>query len=198
MKKPNVLKEFVKDRNVASIASTSKHIVEKICNKIDFNKKLIIVEYGPGTGVFTKYLLDNMNNDSRLIAVETNNYFVKNLKDINDSRLIVVHDSAENIREILNSNNVDKVHHIISGIPFSFIKKPIAINIIKQSKDILENEGSFFVYQVSGKIEKHLKEFFPCVFKEIDLINLPPLHIYEARKMIFMNSKNILLARDIQ
>ena len=47
MEKINVLKEFIKDKNVASVTKTSKYIVEKICNKIDFSEKQIIVEYGP-------------------------------------------------------------------------------------------------------------------------------------------------------
>ncbi len=177
-----MLKEFVKDKNVASVASTSKHIVEKICNKIDFNKKLIIVEYGPGTGIFTKYILDKMSHDSKLIAVETNEDFVNKLREIDDFRLIVINGSAENIKEILNRLEIKEVSYIISGIPFSFLKESIVMNIIRQSNDILDNNGGFFIYQVSSKIEKYLKKFFPNVSKDFALNNLPPLYIYEARK----------------
>ena len=182
MNKVSVLKEFIKDKNVASVTKTSKYIVEKICNKIDFSEKQIIVEYGPGTGAFTKYLLEKMNQDSKLIIIETNKEFVENLNKINDSRLIVIYGSAENIQSILKANNIAKVDYIISGIPFSFLKKPAVINIIKQSKDILDDDGGFFIYQVSAKIEKHLKEFFPHVSKDFVLNNIPPLHVYEARK----------------
>lgn len=46
------LKNFVRDRNVASITPTSAIGVKKVCSKIDFHKPSVIVEYGPGTGVF--------------------------------------------------------------------------------------------------------------------------------------------------
>ncbi|MBI2629186.1 methyltransferase domain-containing protein [Candidatus Pacearchaeota archaeon] len=182
MKKPNVFKEFIKDKNVASVSETSKHIVEKICNKIDFSEKKIIVEYGPGTGVFTKYLLEKMNQDSKIIIIETNKEFVENLNKINDPRLIVVYDSAENVQDILKVNNLSKVDYIISGVPFSFMSEDDVTELIKRSRDILNEDGGFFVYQVSSKIEKYLKDFFPHVSKDFALNNIPPLHVYEARK----------------
>ena len=71
---------FIKDRNVASITPTSSVGVKKVCNKIDFSQNSLIVEYGPGTGVFSKYLLRQMGEDSRLILIERNRNFNSLLK----------------------------------------------------------------------------------------------------------------------
>ena len=57
MKTKLYIKEFVKDKNVGAITSTSDHVVKKIIEKIDFIKAEKIVEYGPGNGVITRLLL---------------------------------------------------------------------------------------------------------------------------------------------
>ena len=57
------------DKNVASVARTSKKTVERICRAINFDKDIVLVEYGPGSGAFTKYLLSRMSLDSKLIAI---------------------------------------------------------------------------------------------------------------------------------
>ena len=74
------LKNLVTDRYVASVTPTSRFGVDKVCNKIDFSKSDVIVEYGPGTGVFTTVLLKNMPKDSKLIAIERNQNFCRYLK----------------------------------------------------------------------------------------------------------------------
>ncbi len=63
------LKNMFRDKQVASFTPTSIFGIKKVCDKIDFNKRNVIVEYGPGTGVFTRYLLDNLTPDSKLILI---------------------------------------------------------------------------------------------------------------------------------
>ncbi|MEX0823167.1 MAG: rRNA adenine N-6-methyltransferase family protein, partial [Balneolaceae bacterium] len=75
------IKNFIKDRDVASITPTSKRCVKKVCNHIDFTKDFTLVEYGPGDGVFSRFLLEKMSPGSRLILIEANENFVKHLKE---------------------------------------------------------------------------------------------------------------------
>ncbi|MEX2397190.1 MAG: rRNA adenine N-6-methyltransferase family protein, partial [Balneolales bacterium] len=103
----NYLRTFIKDKNVASVTPTSERVVKSVCEPIDFSKDLVIVEYGPGNGVFTHYLLEHMSPGSKIILIETNEDFVTTLKKIKDNRVSVHLDSAENVSEILGKSGHD-------------------------------------------------------------------------------------------
>lgn len=176
------LKNFIKDKNVASVTPTSSFGVRRICRKIDFTRSLVVVEYGPGTGVFSRAFLNRMTSDSRLILIELNPGFVRQLKKIEDPRLTIVADDVQNIRRILKDNEIDKVDYIVSGIPFSFIDPETKENILRISRDVLRPGGKFLAYQTSKHLLPYLSRLFSNVTTEYEWLNIPPLCFYEARK----------------
>lgn len=171
---------FLQDKNIASVTPTSSFGIKRVCRRIDFSKRNIIVEYGPGTGVFTRFLLEQMNPESKLILIETNRHFVSLLKQIDDPRLYVFNDSAENIRNILKECGEEKADHVISGIPFSILDEEVKTQIMRNTRDALSEEGTFLVYQFLNHAKKYLIQYFNYVHSEFEIFNLPPLFIYEA------------------
>lgn len=177
-KKPRLITTFLKDKNVASIVPTSKKTVEKICKTINFKHDLLIVEYGPGNGPFTKYLLKKMTKNSKLIAIETNPDFVTYLSNIKDERLYVTQNSAQHVREILRAVDHDSADYIISGIPFSFLKAKTRDEILKDTCLSLKRNGKFIVYQVRPGIKLALSQFFPKIVSKKFRLNIPPLYAF--------------------
>lgn len=175
-------KEFFRDRNVASIMPSSFFSVKFISSKIDFSRDNIVVEYGPGSGAFTKYILKKMTNKSKLIVFETNKNFCSRLKKIDDDRLIVFNLRAERAKDILKENGIGKVNYIISGIPLSFLDENIRESIVKDSWDLLAKDGKFFVYQSSGLMKKLLEQKFGKTKLKIILLNIPPLFVFEVER----------------
>ncbi len=182
MKSVNYFRTFLEDKNVASLTPTSHFVVKDLCKSIDFAKDSVIVEYGPGTGVFTKFILKNTTPDSRLIAIETNPRFVGLLENLNDQRLTIVNDKAENIKKVLRNLGIKKIDYLISGIPFSYIKDEIKSKLIKDSYDSLSEEGKFLIYQYSLHIKKYLKDYFNSINSRIQILNFPTMFIMEAVK----------------
>jgi len=176
------LKSFLKDKNVASVTPSSQFSVKRICRKIDFSQPGVIVEYGPGTGVISRFLLQRMHPKGRLIVVETNQEFIKVLNGIPDHRLTVVHDNAENIQGILHKCGIDKANYIISGIPFSYIPKEKRKSLLRKTHEALAPSGKFLTYQFLFSLKKPLEAQFEELRQEIELRNLPPLFIFEAIK----------------
>ena len=179
---------FIRDRNVASITPTSSVGVKKVCSKIDFSRNSLIVEYGPGTGVFSKYLLGRMGNDSRLILIERNRNFNSILKKkINDPRMVLVQDSCENVLDTLRMCRESEADYIISGIPFSFLDPELKHRILYNTHRALKKGGKFLVYQTcfqtNNHLKVHLKQYFPIVNSKYELANIPPLRTYEAIKV---------------
>ncbi|MEN6440065.1 MAG: methyltransferase domain-containing protein [Syntrophobacter sp.] len=178
---------FLKDKNVASITPTSSVGVKRVCSKIDFSRNNLIVEYGPGTGVFSKYLLEHMRDDSRLILIERNRNFKSILKaKLKDPRVIVVHESAENVLETLRSCKESEADYIISGIPFSFLDPDLKHRILYNTHRALKPGGKFLVYQTcfqtNNHLKNHLQKYFPQVNSKYELANIPPLRTFEAIK----------------
>ena len=57
-KKSGFFNEFLKERKtVGAVAPSSKFLMKRMFAPIDFDKADVIVELGPGNGVFTKGLL---------------------------------------------------------------------------------------------------------------------------------------------
>lgn len=181
------VRNFLRDKDVASITPTSTYGVRKVCSKINFDRTNLIVEYGPGTGVFTHYLLDKMKDDSRLIAIERNKHFDSILKrTISDPRVIIVNDSAENVLETLRSCREFQADYIVSGIPFFWLSSDLKNTILYNTHRALKKGGKFLVYQTCFQTDNHLKvhleRFFPVVRTRFEIRNIPPLRIYEAVK----------------
>lgn len=178
---------FLKDKNVASITPTSSVGVKRVCSKIDFSRNNLIVEYGPGTGVFSKYLLEHMRDDSRLILIERNKNFKTILKaKFTDPRVMIVHESAENVLETLRSCKEAEADYIISGIPFSFLDSDLKHRILYNTHRALKPGGKFLVYQTcfqtNNHLKVHLQKYFPQVNSKYELANIPPLRTFEAIK----------------
>lgn len=177
------LKNFIKDRNVASVTPSSLVCVRHVCRKIDFDRALIIVEYGPGTGVFTKYLLKHINTRSKIIAIEQNRNFVRKLQKIKDHRLIIYNDSVEYVTDLVHQSGFEEVDYIISGIPFSFLSDEQRGNVLIQTKNLLKRRGKFLAYQTSGHLKQPIKSVFDNLHTEFELLNIPPMIIYETIKI---------------
>ena len=103
------LKNFIKDKDVASVTPSSKLLIKRVCSHLNFEEDKVIVEYGAGTGVFSKYLLDQMTPGSELILFETNPEFYKKLQDICDDRIQVYNDSVEHVTKLLKGRYRNKI-----------------------------------------------------------------------------------------
>lgn len=181
------MKHFVKDKYIASITPTSEFGVRKVCGKIDFRHTDILVEYGPGTGVFTKHLLEKMGSDSRLILIERNTDFSRMLaKRFRDRRVAIRNDCASNVLDALANCGAQSADCILSGIPFSFLPYETRVEILRKSHAALREGGKFLAYQTFYQANNHLRGPLETVFRsvrvEYEMLNIPPIRIYEAVK----------------
>lgn len=187
MSKIDFLKTFIKDKDVASVTPTSKHCVKKVCSNIDFSKDFTLVEYGPGDGVFPKYILGKMSVNSQLILIEANADFAEHLKEtITDPRVEIHNALAGNIESILKPEDVGAIDYVLSGIPFSFLNKERKREVLQATKNILKDGGMFLAYQTSGHLKKPVMEVFGNYDTDFVPLNIPPYFIYK----VFNNGTN--------
>lgn len=173
------LKELAKNwRGVGAVLPSSRFLTEKMLSKIDFASARLVVELGPGTGVFTKEILARLHPNGRFIVIESNETFCSILRDMDDPRLSVECTSAENLSALLGGKKVDV---ILSGIPLASIGKDVAGRVLDVVKDALLPGGVFVQFQYSKLSRKMIAERFTSV--EIDFVpmNIPPAFVYTAR-----------------
>jgi len=178
------LKTFFKERKqVGAVAPSSRFLVKKMCDKIDFKTAKVIIELGPGTGVFTKEILNRAAADAKIFVFELNEDFYKVLaKKIDDKRIILVNKSAENLNSVLSKHQIANADAVLSSLPLTVIPEPIRSNILKASHDILKPNGLYVQYQYSLSAKKQIEKQFGKLNLHFSLINIPPAFIYVAKK----------------
>jgi len=65
---------------IASIVPSSKGLVERVANKMDFSRPRVIAEYGPGEGVHSREIARRMSLDSHLLLFELDPAFSHDLE----------------------------------------------------------------------------------------------------------------------
>jgi len=174
---------FKKNSSVGSITPSSRFLANRMLRQIDFSRDIIIAELGPGTGVFTKKIIEKLNPDSKLYVFELNKEFVEILqKNHPDPRVKFICDSASNIKKYLQQDGVTQVDYIVSSLPLSLIPDNIRTEIIEESFNILKPGGIMTQFQYSQHCKKLFEHYFSTVSTEFTFLNIPPAFIYVCEK----------------
>lgn len=170
---------------VAAPCESSPATVAEIVRRTTSTVRKVVVEFGPGPGAVARDLAkkDVLTEDSLIVLIEANKKFADTLKrTIDDPRVRVFHDVAQNVRVILDQCGVDKADTIISSIPYSVMRRSVRENIVRETADALSHpSGKHLLYNVNTKkVEKTLRAFFPHMTATRLEDNAPPLVLYEA------------------
>lgn len=180
--KRNFLKEFFKDKQmVGAISPSTRFLGEKMLSTVDFEKERVLAELGPGTGVFTDLIIAKMHPEAKLLVFELNESFCNSLKNrINDPRVQVIHDSAENISNYLNDGEHCDV--VVSSLPLMVFPQELRQNVVQASYDSLRKDGKYVQFQYSLQSKKLLESVFKTVKVKFTLKNFPPAFVYTCQK----------------
>ena len=187
MKNIQFIKESLKSlKEVGTIFPSSKFVVEKMVAPINFEKKLLILELGSGSGVITKKLLEKMSCDSQLICFETNRTFYQELKKINDKKMILINESAEKIKLYLDEFEIEKVDYIVSSVPLVSLPKETTNKILSVSVEVLGEDGKLVQLQYTKLLDKTLKSYYNQINIDFTPKNYLPAFIYTCYNQNFL------------
>ena len=178
------LGEFIRNpRELGSVTPSSRYLTRAVLGEIDFTRATRIAELGPGTGVFTRGLLERLSPAGELLAVETNREFVELLpRELPDGRLAVVQESAERLYEVAAERGWESADVVVSGIPYSLLPRPVTAGILRAAARTLRPGGLFVGYQYSMYLRPFLKSVFGNVGYRFVPLNLPPAFVYASRR----------------
>jgi phospholipid N-methyltransferase len=182
--KRNFLKEFLKDRQmVGAIHPSTRFLGERMLENINFDETKLIVELGPGTGVFTDLIIEKMHADAKLLVFELNDEFYDHLhKRIDDRRVQIIHDSAEYIEKYLSEEEQQKVDAVISSLPLTVFPDSLRKKVVDVAYDCLKENGVYRQFQYSLHARKLLESKYKKVRIGFTVRNFPPAFIYSCYK----------------
>jgi phosphatidylethanolamine/phosphatidyl-N-methylethanolamine N-methyltransferase len=175
---------------VGAIAPSSRSLARRMVAGMDLAHAACVVEYGPGTGAFTREILDRIGPGTVFFAIEKNPEFVAILR-ARFPGLDVAEASAEALPDLLAGRGFDHADYIVSALPYSVLPWDLVTRIIRVSQRCLRDGGLFNTVQYynsyllmpsARRLGRLLHATFPAITYYRTLWNLPPAFVYSCLK----------------
>lgn len=186
------MKEVVRtNRSTGALGPSSRELAEEVTRMADLKGRDVIVEYGPGTGIFTEVIVEKMDPGAYLLTLDVNPEFVRATQR-RCPQAHVVEDGAQNAIHHLRKAGHEHCDVIVSGLPWTRFPDELQDEILQAAWDVLRPGGRFvtFAYATSpivpsGKrfFKEKLEGRFPTVTRSKQIWkNFPPCVVYMADK----------------
>lgn len=182
---------FRANKSTGAIAPSGKQLADAVTDMAHVDQAQVIVEYGPGTGVFTEAILGKKRRDAYFMALEVNEEFVRVTRE-RCPGVDVYHDCAQNARKYLEEKGFDGCDTIVSGLPWTRFDDALQDEILASTYDVLKPGGRFvtFAYAVSPYVpsgrkffkKKMVAQFGGVKRSEHIWLNFPPCIVFIAEK----------------
>ncbi len=179
-----IFRRFLADPlKIAYVVPSSKALVRRVLDKMDFGRTKVVVEFGGGEGCYTRELVKRLAPDARLLVFELDDYLADHLRKQfrHDERVLIYHQDAATFREELQKLGFREADYVISGIPFSYLDPKKKKEILQAVHEGLTSDGQFIVYQVTPELKGHTR-MFAAHEVEYFLANIPPMFIVACHK----------------
>jgi phospholipid N-methyltransferase len=168
-------------RTIASFAPSSRWMARTTVRDIDFSKARCIVELGAGTGPITKEILTRAGKDCRVISLELDADLCRHLRRRFPNAEVLEADAVD-LGRLLDERGIDKVDHILSGLPLPSIPEDIRERILDVCARRLKPDGSFRQLTIMPWIYYRMyRRYFQDIRFRFVFRNLPPGGVYVCR-----------------
>ena len=181
---PNFFAQFLKNpRNIGAIAPSSRFLADKMMAPIDFSKAQCIVEFGSGSGAFTRELVRRKRPETTLICMEMNPAFCAPLQQRYgaEPNVHILEVSAARVNEELKRYGFSRADCIVSGLPFTSMTADVTAEILTATQEAMGVEGMFITFQYSMVKKRLFLQYFDITASRWELRNLPPAHALVMR-----------------
>jgi len=184
-------KQFIRYPGViCAVTESCEELAELITDAAELSQASMVVEFGPGTGVFTEKILEKTSEKARSFAMDVNADFVEATQK-RCPRAVVYHDSAVNVAQYLEEFGVKKCDRIICGLPWACIPEDMQDQLLDTITEVLEPGGKFLTFAyVHGLFLPPGRRFRKCLSSRFQTVtasrivwhNLPPAFVYCAER----------------
>lgn len=183
------LKSFLRTpSSVGAIAPSSRYLAQEMVAWFDWDHARGVVEYGPGTGVFTAEIVRNLHPDAKFFAIERDPELVATVRQ-RLPQVSVFEDSVVNVPQLCQEMQIDQVDAIVCGLPWASFPEELQRQCIDAMMQVLRPGGQFatFAYwqglllPAGQRFRRRLSETFSSVHQSRTVWrNLPPAFVYRC------------------
>ena len=168
---------------VGAIAPSSTGLARAMVEALGATAGDMVVELGPGTGVFTKQLLAAGVARDRLILIESDRGFAGFLRKAFKG-VAVINGNARRLPDILAERGCSHVSRILSGLPLRSMALEMRTDIARAVSQSLKPGGRFvqFTYFIAPPLPDAPAAEFRIERAGLVLANLPPAFIWRYVK----------------
>jgi phosphatidylethanolamine/phosphatidyl-N-methylethanolamine N-methyltransferase len=187
MRPTQFMRQFLRyPTKTGAIAPSSAALAELITASADLPQASVVIEFGPGTGVFTEKIMAQLPKGASFFSMEVNPDFVS-ATQARCPEALVYHDSATHARTYLKKLGHTHCDCIISGLPWAAFSEQLQDDLLDTVNDILRPGGRFLTFAYlqglllpSGlRFRRKLQSRFSRVTTtRIVWANLPPALVY--------------------
>ena len=185
------IKELVRRPGATgAIAPSSRFLAKRITSVIDLENAQTVVEYGPGTGSFTRQIKRQLPEDTHFFVVERSPGFSKSFRKRHPD--IPLHeDCVTNIRDICDLENVDEIDCIVSGLPWASFSDQLQNDILDATMSVLKEDGQFvtfaYIHAMLMPGARRFRDKLRTYFSEVSTsravwLNMPPAFCYVCKR----------------
>ncbi len=185
------LKEFISAPfTIGAIAPSSARLARRMLEGVDLSHAKAVVEFGPGTGVFTDHILPKLPQDCRFFAIELNASMVR-LWRARHPGVRIYRSSVHYVDRLCAKEGVDQVDVIFSGLPWASFDHDLQDSTLDAALRVLRPGGQLitFGYRVGTLLPKGRRFYkrLPELFSKVERTkyvwrNLPPAFVVRCTK----------------
>jgi len=185
------VRNFLKQpTTIGAIAPSSRALANMMVDSVDWDNAKTVIEYGPGTGVFTEQIVKRMRPETKFFAIEQSDTFAMMTR--RRVPTATVHQaSVTDVVKLCQGESVDKVDAIICGLPWASFPESLQQSCFDEMLKVLRPGGVFatFAYwqglllPAGLRFRSRLKRTFTEVkHSPTVMMNLPPAFVYRCRR----------------
>jgi len=182
---------FLRDLGrVGAIAPSSTGLAEAMVDWIDWSDVESVIEFGPGTGVFTQAVEEKVRSDASFFAIERDSKLAAITRERCPSTP-VLEDCVSNVPALCRDRGIERADAVICGLPWASFSPELQETCLDALFSVLRPGGYFatFAYwqglalPAGRRFRRVLREHFaeveqsPTVWR-----NLPPAFVYRCRR----------------
>lgn len=175
------IKKFVTEpRTIGSVTPSSPQLAASMLCNVDWSRVRTVAEFGAGTGVMTRAIMDQMNPHTRLFAFEIEDELRRCLRSETG---LDIYDDATRLPNVLAQEGIEKVDLIVSSLPYTVLPREVTEAVLDGISSTLASDGNFVAFQYS----LHMKGAFTKIFHDVKtrfvMMNIPPAFVYDCRSL---------------
>ncbi len=171
-----------------AVLPSSPELSRMMVDWLKFDVLDTVVEFGPGTGVFTTEIVKRLRPEAKYLGLEINPLFADHLRQ-EFPNLDIYGRSATEVGDCLCSAGCGKADAIISGLPWAAFPDQLQDDILNAVASVLPEGGSFatfaYIHGLMLPAARRFRQKLHKMFRVVETSpvawrNVPPAFVYRC------------------